>query len=146
MRETILALLALSIATTMSLNVLSSSIQSQMTHIDREYEVYASNIATQVLDHITSRAFDERTTPNNLAISGTGPDSTEFTLQSGFGSLAGCNLYQPYLDTVICDDIDDLHMPDSVWQTVNYVADALSFPFEVRADVKYVLSANRCAA
>ena len=63
MRETILALLALSIVTTMSLGIMSASLQNSIKQIDREIEVYGSAVASHVLDYAGSRSFDSRTTP-----------------------------------------------------------------------------------
>lgn len=141
MRETILALLALSIVTTMSLGVLSTSIHSQLQQIDREIEVYASGVATQVMDYIGSMSFDERTTPDKWKSMGT-PDSTEFDAFSQFGSATDCNLFEPFSDTVICDDIDDAYM-DTLWQPYTYNVDTLgTIEFEVNAQVYYVNIAN----
>lgn len=142
MRETILALLALSIVTTISLGVLSTSIHSQLQQVDREIEVYASGVATQVMDYISSRSFDERTTPDKWKSLGEPADSSQFDAFSQFGSATACNLFEPFNDTVICDDIDDAHM-DTLWQPFTYAVDTLgTIDFEVNAQVYYVNITN----
>lgn len=140
MRETILALLALSIVTTMSLGVLSTSIHSQLQQVDREIEVYASGVATQVMDYISSRSFDERTTPDKWKSLGEPADSSQFDAfsQFGTGGVTKCNLFEPFNDSIVCDDIDDAHM-DTIWQPFTYAVDTLgTFDFEVNAQVFYV--------
>jgi|GEM_PF-3470584 len=143
MRETILALLALSIVTTMSLGIMSASLQNSIKQIDREIEVYGSAVASHVLDYAGSRSFDSRTTPENWISSGLDPDSTEFSLASTFGQSPDCNLFEPFNDTVICDDIDDLHMGADDWQLYDYIVeivdnDTLMVPFVVNTQVSYI--------
>lgn len=142
MRETILALLALSIVTTMSLGIMSASLQNSLKQIDREIEVYGSAVASHVLDYAGSRSFDSRTTPENWG-AGADPDSTEFSLFSTFGQSPDCNLFEPFNDTVICDDIDDLHMGVDDWQPYDYIVeivdnDTLIVPFVVNTQVSYI--------
>ena len=149
MRETLLAFLALSIVTTMSIGIMSATLQKSIKQVDREIEVYASAVAAHVMDYVSSRSFDQRTTPNswiNLGeplTAGGRPDSTQYTLASNFGQPVGmCNLFEPWTDTVICDDISDVHM-DSLWQPYQYVvevngADTLAIPFDVNVQVSYV--------
>lgn len=143
MRETILALLALSIVTTMSIGIMSASLQNSIKQIDREIEVYASAVAAHVLDYAGSRSFDSRTTPNNWENFGEPADSTEFNLSSTFGSTPDCNLFEPYNDIVICDDMDDLHMGPGDWQPYDYVVeivgtDTLVVPFVINTQVEYI--------
>ena len=147
MRETILALLALSIVTTMSIGIMSASLQNSIKQVDREMEVYGSAIAANVLDYAGSRSFDSRTTPNSWENFGSPgsplPDSTLFDLASSFGSTPDCNLYEPYRDVVICDDLGDIHMDPDEWQPYSYVVeivdkDTLAIPFEVNTQVTYV--------
>ncbi len=138
MRETILAVLALSIVTTMSLGIMSASVKNQIQQIDREMEVYASAVAMNVMDYVSSRSFDERTTPNEWRSQVSEPDSSEFSFIGDFGTVPACNLFEPYNDTVVCDDIDDVHMADTAWQPYPYVVDTLgTIPFEVNTRVMY---------
>ena len=141
MRETILALLALSIVTTMSLGIMSASLQNSIKQIDREIEVYGSAVASHVLDYAGSRSFDSRTTPEKWKLGD--PDSTDFSLFSTFGQSPDCNLFEPFNDTVICDDLDDLHMGVDDWQPYDYVVeivdnDTLVVPFVVNTQVSYI--------
>ena len=143
MRETILALLALSVVTTMSIGVMSASLQNSIKQVDREIEVYSSAVAANVLDYAGSRSFDSRTTPESWDNSGSPSDSTQFDASSSFGSNPDCNLYEPYNDVVICDDVGDLHMESNEWQPYQYVVevvdgDSLIIPFEVNTRVQYI--------
>ena len=155
MRETLLAFLALSIVTTMSLGIMSASLQNSIKQVDREVEVYASAVGAHVMDYIGSRSYDQRTTPNEWLNSatplmmGTVPDSAQYALAASFGSTPACNLFEPYKDTVICDDIGDVHL-DSLWQRYDYVVeivgtDTLVVPFEVNAQVSYVDASDPAA-
>ena len=114
-------------------------------------EVYGSAVAAHVLDYAGSRSFDSRTTPNSwenfgspvVSSSSLITDSTQFDLPSSFGSSPDCNLYKPYNDSIICDDLGDLHMGADDWQPYKYVVevvnkDTLSIPFEVNTQVSYV--------
>ena len=151
MRETILAVLALSVVTTMSIGLMSASIKNSIVQVDRELEMYASAVGSQVMDYVSSRSFDQRSTPDRWIKMGAVDmdDSTQWALTSSFGMPVGveCNLYEPYKDTVPCDDVNDMHM-DTMWQRVDHFVDfdadgdSLTVPFEINAQVFYADSSN----
>lgn len=147
MRETILAVLALSVVTTMSLGIMSTSIQNSIKQIDREIEVYGSAVAGYVMDYVGSLSYDERTIPENWENQSEVGDDSEFAAFVTFGQSPDCNLFEPYKDVVICDDIGDVHMGNRDWQLYNYLVevvngDSLVIPFEVNTQVTYVDPAN----
>ena len=152
MRETLLAFLALSIATTMSLGIMSASIQNSVKQVNREFEVYASAVAAHIMDYAGSRSFDQRTTPDAWLNQGAvpsvdgRPDSTQFTMADSFGMTPACNLFEPFNNVVICDDVSDLHS-DTLWQSYQYPVeivgtDTTFVPFEVNVKVSYVDAAS----
>ena len=141
MRETILALLALSIASSISIALMSTGLQNRHSQLEREIGVMAAAAALQVMDYIDYLAFDERTTPQSINRRGLPPsgEASSFSIAARFGSNPPCDIAQPYSDLAVCDDIDDVDMKPDEWQLVNFrLKDSLVVPFEVNVQVIYL--------
>ena len=68
---------------------------------------------------------------------------TQFTSASAFGEASGCDLDEPYKDSIQCDDIDDAHMAADEWQDVPFhLKDGRELPFDVQVNVFYVDPSN----
>lgn len=136
MQQTILALLALMIATLFSYNQERSMLHMRETMIDTEMEVMASGVALQVMEYIGRKAFDDQTTDGERVAT-----AAELTSASGFGVSGKCDVVAP-IQTVSpysdCDDLDDYdHM---ALERVPFVLKTDTVYFDVTAEVKYVES------
>ena len=139
MNQTILAFLALMAAGLLSFNQQQATLRSYSEILDDEMEVAASGVAIHVMEMISAKAFDERTTPAQLTTHGAPADESEFSAAHMFGEATPCDLDEPFLDAVGCDDLDDAHMADSLWQSVPFgMRGGVDLPFEVNVAVVYV--------
>lgn len=143
MPQTLLALLALILASLISYNQQRNSASSYRTMVQHEVEMAASGTLTHALELIGSRSFDEHSTPEGIHASQQVPDGEEdFTQSSGFGGVGrgndGCDLMGPY-NTPECDDIDDVHGLQNQ-EVVTQISDGRSLTMNVDLDVKYVVS------
>lgn len=138
MPQTLLALLALMLASLLTFNQQRLTARAQRTMVANEIELAAAGLASEVLEFIGARSFDETTTPEAIGTNGgTVPESpVGFSGNAEFGTLGGCDLLQPSA-TPSCNDIDDLDGLD--WTPVDVeLAHGRSLTFEVRTDVFYV--------
>ena len=140
MQQTILGMLALMIVGSFTLNQHRDTARTYNELVDDELEIAAAGVAMHVMELIGNRAFDERTEPDEVNIKGMPVGSAELTSVSAFGtSGSGCDLDEPYKDTVQCDDIDDAHMAPDSWQDVPFrLKDGKELPFDVHVEVFYV--------
>jgi len=139
MQQTILGMLALMIVGTFSLGQHRDAARTYNELVDDELEIAAAGVAMHVMELIGNRAFDERTEPAEVNTKGMLADEQQLTTSSAFGSSTGCDLDEPYKDTVQCDDIDDAHMAEGEWQDVPFrLKDGRELPFEVHVEVFYV--------
>ncbi len=139
MNQTILALLALMLTTSMSFSQQSATIFTYDKYIDDELEVMASSVALHVIEMTGAKAFDERTKPASMLTLGSPINSDDFSAAGAFGEATVCDLDQPYLNASGCDDMDDVHMGAGIWQVVpfNLVA-GTTLDFDVNVQVFYV--------
>ena len=141
MPQTLLALFALTLSSFLVLNQqkLTSTAQRQM--ISDEVELAAAGLASDIMEMIGARSFDEKSTPEAILarqrLPATGSDfTTGPNLGANDRGAAGCNLLLP-MDKPECDDVDDVG--GLTWQPINVrLAHGRSLPFEVRTEVYYV--------
>ncbi len=149
MPQTLLALLALVLASFLTFNQQRLTLRSHQNLVTDEVELAAAGLASEVLAFVDGRSFDEESTPSAIADeNGEVPeDPDEFTAGSTFGAtdrgLDGCNLLKPVL-TPDCDDVDDVawdpnDVDDDGWRDVTVeLSHERKLPFEVRMQVYYV--------
>ncbi len=143
MQQTILAALALMIVASFTLNQHIGTARTYNELVDDELEIAAAGVAMHVMELIGNRAFDDRTVPSEVNTNGMPEGDSEFTNDSAFGQETGCDLDEPYNDTVQCDDIDDADMADDEWQEVPFrLKDGKELPFDVQVRVFYVDPSN----
>ncbi len=150
MPQTLLALLALTLAAFLTLNQQELTVRAQTNMVTDEIELASAGLSSEIVAFVDGRSFDERSTPALIAqANGVVPSvASAFTSSSQFGATdrgaAGCDLLHP-ANTPECDDIDDL---DGItWQPVEVeLAHGRSLPFEVRIGVLYVDSPGSMVA
>lgn len=142
MPQTLLALLALVLASFVMFNQQRLTLRSQNNMVTDEVELAATGLASEVIEFIGAKSFDEASTPEAMHENGgavpTGPAT--FTSGATFGATdrgtAGCNFVEP-ARTPDCDDVDDVDGID--WTPVEVdLAHGRSLGFEVRTEVYYV--------
>ncbi|MEM9997849.1 MAG: hypothetical protein AAF809_09120 [Bacteroidota bacterium] len=141
MPQTLLALLALALTGTLSLNQQRSLIATDDDMLDAEIEMMAAGVALHTMEVLAAKAFDERSTPSEVHHYGMPADASSFSPAGEFGRSAGCPLAEPWTDTG-CDDLDDAHSlinGIAVWQPVPFeLRNGQTVPFEVAVTVQYV--------
>lgn len=138
MPQTLLALLALALAGLLTFNQQRLTVRSQTNMVSDEVELAAAGLASEVMEFISARSFDERTTPPKIADAyGSVPDDpNQFSESTSFGYSGECDLLLP-ANTPNCDDVDDLANRD--WAPVEVtLAHGRTLGFEVKTDVYYV--------
>lgn len=91
MQQTLLALVAILIATFLSFNQLQAGLQSQKQTVRTEHEQMALGIAMQTMEVVRAQAFDEAT--KSLSLDKTITDPLNFTDETNFGNPNDCKLY-----------------------------------------------------
>ena len=141
MPQTLLALLALSLAALLALNQQRVTSRSYETMISDELELAASGAIMHAMELIAARPFDEYSTPDGIDDRRRLPEEpNHMSTPSHFGSddrgSAGCDLMRP-ANTPDCDDGDDLDglRDQEVWLRL---ATGDSLQFFVDVDVDYV--------
>lgn len=142
MPQTLLALLALTLASFLALNQQRLTLRSQTNMVTDEVELAAAALASEALEFVGARAYDELTTPRAIyEADGAVPASpSAFSETADFGAVdrgdAGCDYLAPAL-TPACDDIDDVAALG--WTPVEVdLAHGRALAFEIRTDVYYV--------
>ena len=145
MPQTLLALLALVLASALVMNQQRLATQAQTRMVTDEMELAASGLVSDVMEFAEARSFDEATTVEAIHASGTVPTSAAtFSDAATFGATdrgtGGCNLLLPGL-SLACDDVDDLS--GLTWVPVEVLlANGRTIPFTVRISVTYVTDAT----
>lgn len=141
MPQTLLALLALTLSSVLVLNQQRITTQGRQQMLSDEIELAASGLASDILEMIGARSFDEHSTPDAiLALQHVPTVAANFSSPASGGALDrganGCDLLMP-LNTPQCDDVDDVS--GLGWQPVDVeLAGGRTLPFEVRVTVHYV--------
>lgn len=146
MPQTMLALLALALTGTLSLNQQRALIATDDDMIDTEIEMMAAGVALHTMEILAAKAFDERATPEQVHQLGLPDGTSAFSTPDQFGrTTGGCNLAAPWTD-VSCDDLDDAHSlvgDSTIWKPVPFeLRDGQAVPFEVAVTVQYVDAGN----
>lgn len=134
MSQTIFALLALMIATSLSFNQDRAMMQVRGDMIDSEMEVMASGVALQVMEYIGRKAFDDQTAGGSKVTS-----LGALTGVGGFGVDGQCDVVAPVETTYPyrdCDDLDDFHQMEM--ERVPFILESDTVFFEVTTKVHYV--------
>ena len=148
MPQTLLALLALVLASLLTFNQQRLTLRSHNNLVEDEVELAAAGLASEIVALIEGRSFDEATTPAAIAAdNGRIPDSpSDFSDGSTFGAYDrgpdGCDLLRPAL-TEDCDDVDDVAWDEAAdgnaWRALDVdLSHGRTLPFEVRIQVYYV--------
>lgn len=142
MPQTLLALLALVLASFLMFNQQRLTVRSQTNMVTDEIELAATGLASEVIEFVGAKSFDEQSTPYEVYMEGgkAPADPSAFTEGNAFGDPtlgpAGCDFIQPWR-TPNCDDIDDVDGID--WTPVEVtLAHDRTLGFEVRTEVFYV--------
>ena len=145
MPQTLLALLALSLAALLAFNQQRVTSQAYQTMVSDELELAASGALIHAMELITARSFDERSTPGGIDAQARLPETPDHMSASDqFGATdrgsAGCDLMRP-ITTPNCDDVDDVDgLRDvPIWLRL---ASGDSLQFMVDADVYYVADSD----
>jgi len=157
MPQTMLALLALSMAALLAFSQQRVTIQSYEVRLRDEYSVAAAGLLTEIMELNAARSFDEASHPDRIFQVQRLPTVDEFTPSEHFGRyspLPGqgrglqkgiqknrdenfkCDLLQPSA-TPLCNDVDDVdNLKDVPVQVMLDAGRALNF--EISASVWYV--------
>jgi hypothetical protein len=141
MPQTLLALLALTLSSVLVLNQQRMTTQGRQQMLSDEVELAASGLASDIMEMIGARSFDERSTPDAiLALQYVPAVNRDFSSATSIGAADrgrdGCNLLVPN-ETPECDDVDDV--AGLGWQPVEVeLAHRRTLPFDVRVSVHYV--------
>lgn len=135
MQQTLLALLALLIATFLNFNQMQADIHSQRQTVNAEVQQMALGIAMQTMEVVRARAFDAATVgiPEGEYV-----DPSGFALKSEgeFGVSGDCKLYSGG-SGVDCSTIEEFH---GTTGDVPFQLAGSSFPLNVKIEVYYVCS------
>lgn len=128
MQQTLLALLALMIATFFNYSQMQANLRNQQQVVRAEMEQMALGVAMQSLEVVRARAFDEATVGETEDVIDTVNDLTEVFPERNHCAAFGGN------DT--CDDVDDFN--EMVPATVPFETQEIDVDFTVNIDVRYV--------
>ncbi|HEX8386379.1 MAG TPA: hypothetical protein VF576_09355 [Rubricoccaceae bacterium] len=147
MPQTLLALLALVVASLLSFNVKDSTKGTYENQVHDELEMTAAAIALQVMETAEERPFDQRSTPAGIAAANDYLPlqlGAEFSPWTSFGGVA-CNVDSLWT-TTSCDDLDDLagitrqYVPFQMRSSFSGSTERKRFiGLEVSIDIEYVL-------
>lgn len=129
MQQTLLALLALMVASFLSFSQMQALVRSERTMVRTELEEMATGIAMQSMEVVRARAYDDATV-------GVPPDSAVSTSDFTTGPFAGGKDCMPFGGGDVCDSIEDFH--DMVPATVPFTTTNDSIDFKVEIEVRYV--------
>ncbi len=142
MPQTLLALLALVLASFLMFNQQRLTARSQTNMVTDEIEMAATSLASEIIEFIGAKSFDEASTPEKIYLAGrqAPSDPADFTPGSSFGDPTlgsdGCDFLRPWR-TPSCDDVDDVD--GGGWTPVEVqLAHDRTLGFEVRTEVFYV--------
>lgn len=131
MQQTLLALLALLVATFMSFSQKQAAISHQDQVVRSEMEQMALGVANHVVQVVRARAFDAATV---------GVTSDSIVATSNFAStpFSTGNDCQAFGGGEACNDIDDFH--EMTTASIPFTFPTGSFDFDVDVEIKYVNS------
>lgn len=129
MQQTLLALLALLLATLLSFNQKQAKVRHQQQVFRAEMEQMALGVANEAVQVIRARAFDEATrgVTSDSIVATSNFESTPFPSGNDCKAFGGS-------DT--CNDIDDFH--EMVTATLPFTFPTGNFDFDVDVEIKYV--------
>lgn len=130
MQQTLLALVALLIATMLSFNQKQASLQGQQQVVRAELEQMALGVATQSMQMIRARAFDAAT---RTASSDSVVKKSNFKPESSFPSGNRCKPFFPKKPNTSCKAVEDFHEMAPATRTFEFPTG--NFKFEI-TDVK----------
>lgn len=107
--------------------------------MNEELELAASGVASDIMEMIQARAFDESATPISILEQGNLPSGVgDFTPAWALGMSGDhtCDLLKPAI-TPHCDDVDDLHRMRGVPVEAT-LSNGAELPFEADVNVYYV--------
>ena len=142
MPQTLLALLALVLASFLTFNQQRLTIRAQTNMLTNEIELAATGLGSEVMEFIAARSFDEQSTPRAVYEGGDKApvSASQFKAASTFGAAdrgaSGCDFMDPAV-TPECDDVDDVDGTDWTPVTIS-LAQGRELEFEIRTEVFYV--------
>lgn len=145
MAQTLLAMLALVLASLVSFNQQRNSASNYEVMVQNEIEMAASGTIMHIMEFIASRSFDERSTPDGIHGRNYLPEfGDDFIGVQHFGDTdrgaSGCDLLQPF-ETPECDDVDDYSGLQGLLVNAE-LSTGYALPFNVGVDVQYVHDAG----
>lgn len=141
MAQTLLAMLALVLASLVSFNQQRNSVSNYQRMVENEIEVASAGTIMHILEFVGSRSFDDHSTPDVMQSRNYLPEfEDDFIDVAQFGATDrgtnGCDLIKPYL-TPDCNDVDDVDGLQGL--AVNaQLSSGQSLPFTVDLEVYYV--------
>lgn len=128
MQQTLLALLALMIATLLNFNQMQATVQNEQMKIRAEMQHMALSVAQETMEIVRARAYDDATVgiPKDSIV-----DVSEFT--SPFPSNNHCKVFG---GSDVCDDVDDFHEMKPA--TIPFPTPNGDLDFIVEIEVQYV--------
>ncbi len=129
MQQTLLALLALLVATLLSFNQKQATVQNQGQVVRGEIEQMALGVAARTAQVIRSRAYDAST-------KGVPADSLVPTSKFTDPPFTTGNDCEAFGGEATCDDVDDFH--EMVQATVPFTYPTGTFDFAVDVEIRYV--------
>ena len=143
MPQTLLALLALSLSSLLVFNQQRLQMRAQTQMVSNELSLAGSGLASDIMEMIGARSFDEASTPEKINAAGAVPESTtlftsKFKIASESATAKGCDLLTP---TTQCDDIDDVNGIEKGHYSI-MLAEGRQLDFEVSTKVIYVTDAE----
>ncbi len=142
MGQTLLAILALVLASLVSFNQQRNSISNYENMVQNEIEMAAAGTIMHILEFAGSRSYDDHSTPGVMYSRNYLPKyDDDFVALDAFGAAdrggSGCDLMQPF-QTAQCNDVDDLDGLRAVPVNAE-LSTGQSLPFTVDIDVEYVM-------
>ena len=137
MPQSLLGLLALTLATLISFNQQRITQKAYKSTIRDEIELAASGTAQHVIEMIAARSYDDVSTPDHIFDTGGVPwGAGAFSTADSFGGNLNCDLMVPS-NTPDCDDVDDV---DGIRGApiAATLSDGRSLRFTADIDVSYV--------
>lgn len=142
MPQTLLALLALSLSSLVVFNQQRLQMRAQTQMVSNELALAGSGLASDIMEMIGARSFDEASTPEKIHAAAAVPDSPSiFTSASVLESESeskDCDLLTP---TPSCDDVDDIRGLENEPYSI-LLAEGRELDFEVSTSVVYVTDAE----
>lgn len=132
MQQSLLALVAMLVATLLTFSQMQARTQSQQQAVRTEVQQMALGVAMQAMEVVRARAFDAATVNSRP---GKTVEKTELT-DTPFSTGKDCKAFG---GTDTCNDVDDFH--DMVPATIPFSLADGEFDFTVEVRVRYVDSA-----